>query len=686
MIGVILFLRVGWILGNVGILKMGIIAAISSLLLFLTSLSITSIVSNMRMRGGGAYFIISRSLGIEIGSAIGILQSASQICFIALSTTGACLSIQEILPNIPEELIKIALLTILLCLAYFSSSFALKMEIVIFLAILLSIAAIFIGFTPPKSSCLNTPITLGFWSAFAMFFPAITGIESGMAMSGDLKNPSRSLAIGTISAVVSIFLLYFGISFFLSQNLSYQELRDDPLILYHTNKYTPLIFLGVFASSFAGAMGAMIGEPRVVQAIAKDGILPKFLSYTKISTLFVFATAFALVLWIDINQLIPMMTMVCLTSYGLINFIAFFQSFLKNPSWRPTFQIHWMVPLLASVGCFLAMLLINSAATLVVIGLVTLLCFWTASRKLNRNLNDIRYSLYSYFVEKWTAKLSDFDTGAKNWRPHILALFDQGMLQKNLAFFAHALNQEKGFLTFGSCQKTDTTSLLEYLKEFKIPSYLHVNALDNSTLAADQMIKNYGFGHLKPNTILFSLPSHFPSFVQLLLDTHHQKKNIILLKDEGQMDYLYSDPSKINKKIHLWWRGKNPGNFELALALAYLLQQSKLWKKAKISLQMIAKDEKVEHDLIEQFEKYRSRLRIKDLEFSPIIDAKEDFFSHLEDQKADLTFLGLMKPTPSTTVEKYGEYYKNLLEQTKSIKNIAYVLAGEEIAFRRIFL
>lgn len=699
MIGVILFMRLGWILGHVGMVQMGVIIALASTLLLLTSLSMTAIVTNMKMRGGGSYYLISRSLGIEFGSAIGVLQCLSQFCSIALCTTGFCLSLSELFPDVPVYMLKIATLSTLVCISYFSTDLALKTQALIFLLLFTAISCIFWGYsgTPTTLPPLSTTTTLSFWTAFAMFFPATTGIESGMAMSGDLRNPARSLPIGTLAAVVTVFVLYFSIAMFLSQNATLEYLRDYPFLLYYTNKYSFLILLGVWAATLSSAMGAILGGPRVMQAIAKDGVLPKFLAkgygptqQPRTATLLVYLLATVLTLFSEINQIIPMMTMVCLVSYGLINFIAFFESFLKNPSWRPTFQVHWGFSLIGTIGCFSAMLLINSGATFVVLALVILLCIWTSNRKIGNNLDDIRYSLYSYFVHKGTVKLSRFEKGAKNWRPHILALFDKAAVQKNLAFFAHAINQEKGFLTFGACLKipTDETTLKMHLNEFKIPSHLHINSHEKPVIAADQMIKNYGFGHLKPNTILFSIPSQFEpqEFVKLILDIHAQKKNIVLLKDETQMDYIYSDPMKINKEINLWWRGKYPGNFELCLALAYLLQQSRLWKKAKIHLKMIAKDEKNRQELVDQFEKYRSKLRIKNLEFSPILDSNTDFFTNLYSQKADLTFLGLKRPTQETTVEEYTDYYLKLLETTQETKNIAYVLSGEEVSFRKIFL
>src|SRR5574342_851412 len=124
MIGVILFMRLGWILGHVGMFTMGFIITLSSLLILITSLSMTSIVSNMKMRGGGAYYLISRSLGVEFGSAVGVLQCITQLCCVALCVSGFAQSICDMIPGLSEPLVKAMTLTVLALTSYFSTDLA----------------------------------------------------------------------------------------------------------------------------------------------------------------------------------------------------------------------------------------------------------------------------------------------------------------------------------------------------------------------------------------------------------------------------------------------------------------------------------------------------------------------------------------------------------------------------------
>lgn len=709
MIGVIYFMRLGWILGHVGPMQMGIIITLASSLLLITCLSMTSIVSNMKIRGGGSYYLISRSLGLEFGSAIGILLCIASVVSISLCVTGFALSIQEVFPFIPLAVTEILTLLVLLLVSYISTDFALKTQVIIFFILLLSIASIFFfsnAAIDPLESSMKDP-TITFWIAFAMFFPATTGIESGMALSGDLRNPEKALPLGTLASVVTIYFLYLGTAYFLSTKAPLDYLASHAFTFYHISSFKPIIMLGIWAATLSSALGVIVGTPKILQAIAKDGALPSFLgkgfgpnNEPRVALLTVFGVSCFLAVFTDFNQITPILTMSCLVAYGLINFIAFFESAMQNPSWRPFFKVPTLIPLIGSVGCFMAMFMINAGATFIVLGLVFALCFWISSKNVKGNWDDIRYSIFSYFVHKGTVKLSTLPMSAKSWRPHILTIMDSQTVNKNTTFFSHALNQEKGFLTFALTVEEDKGSL-EYrlinreLKEtmqgLKVPSYIHLNSNPDPIQSTQQIIQNYGFGFLRPNTVIFSLQSSsFDSdeFVQMLIHTHIQGKNIILLKDDSNSEYLFSDGSRKEKQINLWWGGKYPGNFEFSLALAYILQQSKLWPKAKICIKIIAKNEAVQKALEAQFGKYQTKLRIDQLSFQALIDTQERFFFNLMQNSADadLTLLGLKKPRLNSDVALYKSYFLKILESTQDLKNIAYVLSGEKVRFRKIFL
>src|SRR6056297_465839 len=97
-LGVIMYLRFGWVVGNAGLLGTLLIVTISTGITFLTALSIAAIATDQRVRVGGAYYMISRSLGIEIGGAVGIPLYIAQGLSVALYTVGFAESVINAFP------------------------------------------------------------------------------------------------------------------------------------------------------------------------------------------------------------------------------------------------------------------------------------------------------------------------------------------------------------------------------------------------------------------------------------------------------------------------------------------------------------------------------------------------------------------------------------------------------------
>lgn len=703
MVGVILFMRLSWILGHIGIWQMGAIITLASSLLLVTSFSITSIVTNMKIGGGGTYYIISRALGIEFGSAIGILLCVSQITSIALCSSGFALSLYGFLPQVPLKVLEFGTLVFLLLISYFSTNAAVKAQLVIFFIIGVSVGSVFLGsgqYIPDSIQPIASQPSLSFWLAFAMFFPATTGIEAGMSLSGDLKNPSRALPVGTIASVITAYFLYLSLAIFFSKNVSPEILRSHPVIIQYISKYGFLVILGIWGATLSSALGGILGAPRILQTVATDKVLPKFLSkgygptnQPRAATLIVFILATFLTLFTNINQLIPMLTMACLISYGLQNFLAFFEELVQNPSWRPSFRTPWVVSLAGSIGCFIAMLMINPGFSFLVTGIVILICTWSSRRKVKGNWDDLRYSLFSFLAHKAIEKLNSLGTNPKSWRPHILAVLNPEIPQDDFINFANDINQKRGFLTF--CSSTSTSessksSLKDVEKVLKTrlnqqQGFFHPYSFNDPIYELHHIVKNYGLGPLKPNTILLSynqISLQNSEIGKLLLETYHHNKNTIILKP-----LISRKEKKSIKQINLWWGGKEKGNFELSLALSRIMQTGIGWRKSKISLKVIVKDEKEKEIVFQKFLKYKEKIRINNLDFSPIIDPEGRFYLNLlkYSQDADITYLGMRRPTSLESSVEYSNYCRNIFEKTKEVNNIAFILTGEQMKFEKIF-
>ncbi len=696
MLGVILFMRLGWITGHIGLPMVTLIILMASSILFITGLSMTSIVTNMKVGSGGSYYIISRSLGMEFGSAIGILLTIAQLITIAVCISAFAISAQELLPHLSLTFLEVCALSGLAIVALFPVDFALKAQGLIFCVMIASIASVFFGSgsnIPDVITALPSTEKVSFWAAFALFFPAATGIESGMAMSGDLKNPSRSLAIGTMAAVVTAYLTYASLSIFLSFQVPGELLRSHPMIIYYVSKVSILFTLGVWGATLSSALGSMITSPRTLQSLAKDKILPSFLSKSPlVPGILIICLATAMTLLTDMNHLLPILSMVCLVTYGLFNFVAFFESLIQNPSWRPLFKTPMLVSLVGTIACLVSMFMINAGWAFIILIAVIALGFWTTKRKLKGNWDDIRYSIFSFFASTATNKLVHIKKNPRSWRPNILAIVNPQLNDSQIINFAHALNQSKGFLTYGatladpSKVEITQTTFEEYFRKKDIPCFFHINAHETSAHGTHNIVQNYGLGPLQPNTIILKPPDEkISSFCALIKASYELQKNIIILNSDPE-NLALSVESK-GKHIDLWWGGRYHSNFELSLALSHILQSGKVWTDAAITIKTLVKNEASRIHMSKLFEKYHSVLRFKNLRFKPYVDDTTDFYAHITNHSvdADLTFLGLRAPQKNESIEDYVSHYETLMEKTKGIKSAAYVLAGEKLNFQRIF-
>ncbi|MGL5196299.1 MAG: Na-K-Cl cotransporter, partial [Chroococcales cyanobacterium] len=201
-LGVIMYLRFGWVVGNVGLIGTLIIVTLATSITFFTGLSISAIATDRVVRVGGAYYMISRSLGIETGGAVGIPLYFAQGLSVALYTIGFAESVVEAFPEYRTLQRAIALITTLAValLAMKSARTAIRAQYFIMAAIVLSLLSFAFG----SSVDPNTTIEMWgakpensepFWVVFAVFFPAVTGIMAGVGMSGDLRDPSRSIPV-----------------------------------------------------------------------------------------------------------------------------------------------------------------------------------------------------------------------------------------------------------------------------------------------------------------------------------------------------------------------------------------------------------------------------------------------------------------------------------------------------------
>ncbi|MEL7085260.1 MAG: amino acid permease [Cyanobacteria bacterium P01_A01_bin.3] len=706
-LGVIMYLRFGWVVGNVGLLGTLVIVTLSTSITFLTSLSVCAIATDRVVRVGGAYYMISRSLGIETGGAVGIPLFFAQALSVALYTIGFAESLTLAFDNLNRGLVAFITTLLVAVVAFTSANAAIKTQYFIMAAIVLSLVCLLLG-QPLDPTEVATPALTepeSFWQVFAVFFPAVTGIMAGVNLSGDLKDPTKSLPIGTLAAVGTGFVIYLIVPVILAGRVDAQTLIAEPLIMQRISLWGPAILLGVWGATLSSAIGSILGAPRVLQALARDGVLPRWMRVLgsgsgpndepRIGTIVTLGVALGAVSIGDLNFIAPVLTMFFLTTYLVLNIAAGLESFVQSPSFRPTFPVAWWLSLLGAAGCIVVMFLINALATVVAAVVVLVIFFWLQQRSLIATWGDVRTGLRLALLREGIFQLDPTsDADPRNWRPHVLALTGAPQRRWGLVEFADGLVNNRGLITIASIlpsgsrdgvQKNSMESTIrDYLDKRGVQALVRVIAAADPFNGARQLVETYGLGPLIPNMVVMGASGdgeRLSSYCHLVRDIHLAGRSIAILKDNPNSGFGR------RRRIDVWWRGLQ-GNGALMLLLADLLRNNLQWRNATIAIKLAVPDANAAQAAQTNIARLIDDLRLKRTE-TVVIESRERPFGTIlaeASRQTDLIFLGMARPGDSDTENNntFVEHYQTLEQLSQDLPTTVYVLAAPNIGFATI--
>ncbi|MEO8353884.1 MAG: amino acid permease, partial [Chthoniobacteraceae bacterium] len=278
-LGVIMFLRFGQVVGEAGLIHAIVIVLSAKLITTLTGLSIAAIATNARVEAGGAYYLISRSLGVEFGGAIGVVFFLAQAVSVAMYVIGFTEAFLNLFPTSglsPLATGTIVNAVVFICV-FIGAGWTIKVQFGILAILVLSLIAFATGAVPDLSS-ENFRANLqpeylgnhGFFTMFALFFPAVTGIMAGVNMSGDLRSPRKSIPAGTLAAIGVTAATYLIMAFLFAASRPRGALQLNRFVMLDISASPALINAGIFAATLSSALGSMMGAPRILQALARD--------------------------------------------------------------------------------------------------------------------------------------------------------------------------------------------------------------------------------------------------------------------------------------------------------------------------------------------------------------------------------------------------------------------------------
>ena len=692
----ILFLRLGEVVGNAGILQSFLVVLVSVTITTLTAISLSAIATNTRVRGGGVYYLVSRSLGVEFGGSIGLTFFGAQAVSVAMYVVGFTEAFVAAFPGITLPLWLIGSLVnvgVFVCV-YIGAGWTIKVQYGILAALILSLISFFAGALPlasPERFAANLVSDYqagdSFFTMFALFFPAATGIMAGANMSGDLRNPGKAIPLGTLSAIGLTSVVYLLMALALGAATDRSRLIGEPLIVRDLAFWPLLITVGVFAATLSSALSSMMGAPRILQALARDQIFSRLRLFARGSgdsnepraAIVLTAVISGIgVLAGSLDTIAPIITMCFMITYGYLNLATFYEAYTRNPSYRPTFRFsHWSTALAGSLSCMVVMFLVSPFWAIVSILGILVLQWYIARKKIEVAWGDVQSGTAFERTRRNLLQLEEDLYHPKNWRPSILALSGGAWTRTHLVIYGQWLTGGCGILTLAQIIAGEVDSRLErrasqeealrsFIREKELQAFPAVLVAPSLTVGIEALVQCYGIGALRPNLVLMGWStdeSRMNTIAGALRVVARLGRSIVVVRYRETTPDPWIPPLGT---IDVWWRGKANGH--LLILLAYLFVQNDAWRGRPIRLlRMISseagRDEATRH--------LRTLLNDARIRATPVVVVADDFLSTIRHLSGDaaVVFLGF-QPPPQGEEMTFFHHTNELMEGLPTVVNV----------------
>ncbi|PKU48118.1 solute carrier family 12 member 1 [Limosa lapponica baueri] len=586
--GVMLFIRLSWIVGQAGIGLGIIVIGLSVVVTTLTGISMSAICTNGVVRGGGAYYLISRSLGPEFGGSIGLIFAFANAVAVAMYVVGFAETVVELLKESDTLMVDesndiriIGTITVvcLLGISVAGMEWEAKAQVILLIVLLVAIANFFIGTVIPTNNekkargFFNYEGSIfaenfgpdfrsgeGFFSVFAIFFPAATGILAGANISGDLKDPQSAIPKGTMLAILITTVAYIGVAVCVgscvvrdatgsindtvvpgmscngssacSLGYDFSRCANQPCdyglmnnfqVMSMVSGFGPLITAGIFSATLSSALASLVSAPKVFQALCKDNVYKGLHFFAKgygknnepiRGYVLTFVIAMAFILIAELNTIAPIISNFFLASYALINFSCFHASYAKSPGWRPAFSYYNMwVSLFGAVLCCGVMFVINWWAALITYAIELFLYIYVTYKKPEVNWGSSTQALYYINALDSALALTTVEDHVKNFRPQCIALTGAPMIRPALLDITHTFTKNNGLCICCEvytgprklCVKEMNSGMAKkqaWLTKNKRKAFYAAVAADSFRDGVKSLLQASGLGRMKPNTLV----------------------------------------------------------------------------------------------------------------------------------------------------------------------------------------
>ncbi|XP_045703673.1 solute carrier family 12 member 7 isoform X7 [Phyllostomus hastatus] len=469
-----------------------------------------------------------------------------------------------------------------------------------------------------------TDIVTYFTMLVGIYFPSVTGIMAGSNRSGDLRDAQKSIPTGTILAIVTTSFIYLSCIVLFGACIEGVILRDKfgealqgNLVIGMLAWPSPwVIVIGSFFSTCGAGLQSLTGAPRLLQAIARDGIIP-FLqvfghgkangepTWALLLTAFICETG---ILIASLDSVAPILSMFFLMCYMFVNLACAVQTLLRTPNWRPRFRYyHWTLSFLGMSLCLALMFICSwyyALFAMLIAGCIYKYIEYRGAEKewgdgiRGLSLNAARYALL---------RVEHGPPHTKNWRPQVLVMLnldsEQCVKHPRLLSFTTQLKAGKGLTIVGSVlegtyldKHTEAQLAEENIRSLmsaeKTKGFCQLVVSSNLRDGMSHLIQSAGLGGMKHNTVLMAWPESWKeednpfswkNFVDTVRDTTAAQQALLVAKN---VDLFPQNQERFSDgHIDVWWIVHDGG---LLMLLPFLLRQHKVWRKCRMRIFTVA--------------------------------------------------------------------------------------------------
>ena len=708
-LGIILFLRLGYVVGAAGLGRALVIIALANLISVLTSISLSAVATNLTVRGGGDYYLISRTLGLEFGGSIGLVLFLAQSVSVAFYCIGFAEAAASFFPQasaVTVQMIAAGAVAFLFIFAWLGADWAARFQFVVMGLLIAALVSFYIGGVRNWDSALLTANWATpengapFWVLFAIFFPAVTGFTQGVSMSGDLADAGKSIPLGTFSAVGLSIVVYLTVAVLFAAALPNATLSTDYGSMKKISAMGFFIDAGVIAATLSSAMASFMGAPRILQSLAADRIFSVLTPFAAVSgptgnprrgILLTATIAIVAIALGQLNLIAGVVSMFFLISYGLLNYATYFEARTNSPSFRPRFK--WFSPKLSLIGfvvCLGAMLAIDPKSGAAAIGLLFAVYHYLKRSDVPARWSDSSRSHHLQQVRQHLLAADEDPEHARDWRPQLLVFTQESDRRPLLLTFAAWIEGGSGFteavqIVEGegpAARKTRESAhrkLVEAIAQGNHAMFpLTVSATDY-VQTVSVLLQSAGIGPLRPNTVVVNWMGDSAkaisgigayTYVQNLRLIFRLGKNLVILRQDAESwDRLEAAPRK-GRRVDIWWQGDATGR--LMLLLAHLMTRSESWENSSLRVLTRGDGSRFETEK-ENLKKRLERIRIE-AEAAIVADFEADT---IVEHSADAAFVFLpMKFESNRILDPSGKSFERSLPR---LPVSAVVMAAEDI-------